>query len=633
MKKSISHLTHFLVKKPSASFLKNPSKYLLVLLTLWIGMYSTPIHAQSRWTSQTSIDGTWSSVAFGSGVFVAVSTNGKVKTSPDGVTWTARITPIYNEWTAVTYGNGLFVAVSRTGSGNRVMTSPDGITWIIRASAADERWVAVTYGGGLFVAISRDFAGTPVTKINYLMTSPDGITWTKRISPANVFWSAITYGNGRFVAVSLDGNQLGLVNRVMTSQDGITWTRRSIPSTEYWTSVAYGNGLFVAVAADVMTSADGINWTRRPAAARILYTSITFGNGLFVAVANGYGNGLGTTGNRVMTSPDGIKWTSGISAADNEWSSVTYGEGTFVAVSEDGLKNQVMTFQVPYQVGISSNFQSAALISETSVRLAASTGDPGSLKVVEKGFVFTEKLLEPIPTLEKVSAINLKHPTAALGEFFLDASGLKVNKSYAVRAYIKSDNNRVTYSDTKFFTTNRPPVFNHPIIDGALNLTINENSTVVLDILASDPDEGQTFTVSVSGADGALFEVDQSTRKLSFKAAPDFESPRDLDKNNEYLLVLTVTDNGDYELSQTLEVRVKVSNVSEPPSLKGLVVDAGVTGARYNAEISSNGGGGAVSESGFVYSISSQNPNPELNGTGVTLLNSGVPLGQFAQVA
>jgi hypothetical protein len=67
-----------------------------------------------------------------------------------------------NLWRSVAYGNGLFVAVSVTGTGNRVMTSPDGITWTIRTSAADNPWQSVAYGDGLWVAVSYDGNGNRV---------------------------------------------------------------------------------------------------------------------------------------------------------------------------------------------------------------------------------------------------------------------------------------------------------------------------------------------------------------------------------------------------------------------------------------------------------------------------------------
>ena len=41
----------------------------------------------------------------------------------DGITWTSRTSAADNDWRSVAYGNGLFVAVSSSGTGNRVMTS------------------------------------------------------------------------------------------------------------------------------------------------------------------------------------------------------------------------------------------------------------------------------------------------------------------------------------------------------------------------------------------------------------------------------------------------------------------------------------------------------------------------------
>jgi hypothetical protein len=94
----------------------------------------------------------------------------------DGITWTSRTSAANNSWGSVTYGNGLFVAVSHDGN---VMTSPDGITWTSRTAASNNDWWSVTFGNGLFVAVSLN--GSP----NQVMTSPDGITWTSRTSVAN----------------------------------------------------------------------------------------------------------------------------------------------------------------------------------------------------------------------------------------------------------------------------------------------------------------------------------------------------------------------------------------------------------------------------------------------------------------
>jgi hypothetical protein len=245
-----------------------------------------------------------------------------------GYTWTARAAAEANQWQSVAYGNGLFVAVSQFGT-NRVMASEDGINWTVRTAAEANQWFSVTYGNGLFVAVSND--GT-----NRVMTSPDGITWTARAAAEANAWQAVTYANGLFVAVSNTGT-----NRVMTSPDGITWTARAAAAANQWLGICGRPGLFVAVSQSgtgvqrVMTSPDGITWTIRNAAESNSWRSVTYGNGLFVAVSDD-----GT--NRVMTSPDGITWTARAAAEANAWESVTYGNGLFVAVSDSGT-NRVMT--------------------------------------------------------------------------------------------------------------------------------------------------------------------------------------------------------------------------------------------------------------------------------------------------
>ena len=155
----------------------------------------------------------------------------------DGITWTSRTAAADNFWLSVAYGNGLWVAVSFFGT---VMTSRDGITWTSRTSAADNAWFSVAYGNGLWVAVSNTGTG------NRVMTSPDGITWTSRTAAADIFWNSVAYGNGLWVAVS-DNETGNITNRVMTSPDGITWTSRTAAADNDWRSVAYGDGLWVAV--------------------------------------------------------------------------------------------------------------------------------------------------------------------------------------------------------------------------------------------------------------------------------------------------------------------------------------------------------------------------------------------------
>lgn len=164
----------------------------------------------------TSADGNyWIDVKFGNGIFVAISygsstagiTN-QIMTSTDGVTWVERVAPSISAWGALAFGNGLFVAVSSTITDtNQVMTSTDGVTWILRTSAITNEWQKVSFGNNLFVAVSRTGTG------NRIMISSDGINWILKTSPADYLWYGIAFGKGMWVGVSISGTG----NRAMSS--------------------------------------------------------------------------------------------------------------------------------------------------------------------------------------------------------------------------------------------------------------------------------------------------------------------------------------------------------------------------------------------------------------------------------
>ncbi len=109
-------------------------------------------------------------------IFVAISDNGIIMSSPDGITWTNQETPVVNNWTSICWSTklNLFVVVSNTGIGNRVLTSNDGINWISRTTPVDNNWSSVCWSNelNLFVAVASNE--------NVVMTSNNGIVWNTR---------------------------------------------------------------------------------------------------------------------------------------------------------------------------------------------------------------------------------------------------------------------------------------------------------------------------------------------------------------------------------------------------------------------------------------------------------------------
>ncbi len=100
--------------------------------------------------------------------------------------------------------------------------------------------------------------------------------------------------------------------------------------------------------------------------------------------------------------------------------------------------------------------------------------------------------------------------------------------------------------------------------------SINENTTAVTTVTATDVDTSDTLTFSISGgADAALFSINSSTGALVFASAPDYETPADSGANNVYDVQVTVTDNGTGPLSDSQAIAVTVNNLNEAPTISG----------------------------------------------------------------
>ena len=155
------------------------------------------------------IAGPWKGVTYGGGKFVAVgglgSSQPSVAYSTDGLSWTEvpRASLPIGDWFGVAYGGPpgaeLFVAVSQDGP-NDVMTSPDGVSWTARPSPLDPPIRSVAWGNGAFMAVSsgESSSGGPRG-----MVSSDGITWVPVNDPVldAGSWMSVIYAEGHFVGV------------------------------------------------------------------------------------------------------------------------------------------------------------------------------------------------------------------------------------------------------------------------------------------------------------------------------------------------------------------------------------------------------------------------------------------------
>ena len=147
-------------------------------------------------------------------------------------------------------------------------------------------------------------------------------------------------------------------------------------------------------------------------------------------------------------------------------------------------------------------------------------------------------------------------------------TGLDAETLYDVRVRARSDEGNSAYVEITKETLPLPNV--DPILQTITRLSVEENSTGVGTITAADddpPDNIEFFEIN-GGADAALFEIDRTTGALVFKAAPNYEDPKDSDTNNEYLVDIQVTSGtGSRAKSVTEEFQVEVTDELEAPGV------------------------------------------------------------------
>ena len=141
-------------------------------------------------------------------------------------------------------------------------------------------------------------------------------------------------------------------------------------------------------------------------------------------------------------------------------------------------------------------------------------------------------------------------------------------------------------SSTHSFTVNVTNINEAPalITDSSVYFQVNENSTLVVDLEASDP-EGDVVSYSLKNSSGtedeSLLNIDTSSGTVSFKNAPNFESPVDIDSDNNISFTIEVSDGS---VSSTKKYYATVIDVKENPTDISLAlnsVEENVLGANF----------------------------------------------------
>ncbi len=145
-----------------------------------------------------------------------------------------------------------------------------------------------------------------------------------------------------------------------------------------------------------------------------------------------------------------------------------------------------------------------------------------------------------------------------------------------------SDNSTSVSSNISINKANDAPIISSNGGGTTASININENTTAVTTVIASDVDSADTITYSISGgADSGKFTINSTSGALAFSSAPDFENPTDTgdtSENNTYVVEVSATDNGTGTLSDTQTITVTVQDVDDTsPTISSVSVPSNGT--------------------------------------------------------
>lgn len=158
---------------------------LLPLFLMFAAVCVTPGISQISWSNQSPAgvtDDIWC-VTYANGTFAAVTDQGNLLASADGMTWSSQAIDSGVWLVSVAYGNGLWVVVGDKGT---ILESADLKTWTAATSGTSNKLNGVLYNGNIWVAVGE---------VGTIITSPDAKTWTLQpaIQGVTGFLHGITY--------------------------------------------------------------------------------------------------------------------------------------------------------------------------------------------------------------------------------------------------------------------------------------------------------------------------------------------------------------------------------------------------------------------------------------------------------
>ena len=353
--------------------------------------YAAPTGIAGAWLTSTSYATNQSLrwITYGGGTFVAVGGAAGTgialaSSTPNNLALKGNITSLSGSayYSSVAYGAGVFVAVSTGSSAVSSYTANSSANWYSAGTLPSAtNWTSVAFGNNRFVALAANgyVALQFITNLNSSSSSawtsvPNCVGTTTSILSSSITWTNISYGQGLFVAT-------GQGTVCATSHDGINWTVQAMPgSSTNWSGAALGNPISNTLGAQpiwaAVSSSSGTAAASMRTGAQAKGRLKAFGGILtetrLTEPGSGYPKGnVTTTGTALITADNTTNLST--SLANNQ-------PIEFTGLDAYGLTTNVTYFVIGSTVTTSQFSVAASAGSTTAVVLTAGTSLAGTYR-------------------------------------------------------------------------------------------------------------------------------------------------------------------------------------------------------------------------------------------------------------
>jgi len=141
-----------------------------------------------------------------------------------------------------------------------------------------------------------------------------------------------------------------------------------------------------------------------------------------------------------------------------------------------------------------------------------------------------------------------------------------LNTDGVYEVYVQTSSGTAASTQTVYVRVTDAP--EAPSISTTSISSVAENSSVLATISALDEDRGSAVTYSLLDSSGAkdegLLSINASTGQISFVTAPDFEAPKDSNKDNTIDFTVVASDG---TLSSQADFSVAITNINDAPTI------------------------------------------------------------------